>query len=559
MSQRARHSGRGFTGRPYTRNRGNREALSVHQDTRPRRIRPNGRGFTDRPNTRNRGNLEDLSVHQFPGSQRIRQNAGTQGIFTTRRHLSNLIVSLLQPLSIVEDAGFQAFVDAIKNPGTLIPKETFSIRKDLLRMYNKTRQKVEQALALAHDIVLTAELWVARAEESYLTVTCHVIDTEWNLNSYVLETTKVLGEDTSVDIVKQLLGIANDWRIKEKIHTVVTNIDGSMREDISRNGWTHIPCFAHTLNLVFKETLMMDPVLEAMLRKCQKIVRFFHNDIEAEKKLKEAQLQQQLPHHGLIQSVGDGWFSCFHMLKRLAEQYMAINMVLSQRQEFDLCLNGSDITKAASAVAALQPFKDVTEEMSQRCKDISNNQQYYFLSNSIPLVGELQTKINKEQRGNDVANHLAKQCKHHFGDLKKSQRLVLTTALDPRFKNLILNVNDSESANHFLTKLLKDLKAISSPLIVSSDVPNLVQLLKKYSEHSSIPETENPLAWWRFEGSEKFKDLSRVALRNLGVVSTAIPLDRAFHETDKMFYSRRSCLEPENINIILFLNSNYTP
>lgn len=77
--------------------------------------------------------------------------------------------------------------------------------------------------------------------------------------------------------------------------------------------------------------------------------------------------------------------------------------------------------------------------------------------------------------------------------------------------------------------------------------------------HSSIPETENPLAWWRLEGSEKFKDLSRVALRSLGVVSTAIPLDWAFHETDKKFYSRRSCLEPENINIILFLNSNYTP
>lgn len=94
--------------------------------------------------------------------------AATQGMFTPKRHLSNLIVSLLQPLSIVEDAGFQAFVDAIKNPGTLIPKETFSIRKDLLRMYNKTRQKVEQSLALAHDIVLTAELWVARAEESYL-------------------------------------------------------------------------------------------------------------------------------------------------------------------------------------------------------------------------------------------------------------------------------------------------------------------------------------------------------------------------------------------------------
>ncbi|CAB1313296.1 unnamed protein product [Coregonus sp. 'balchen'] len=340
--------------------------------------------------------------------------AGTQGIFTRKRHLANLIVSNLQPLSIVEDAGFQAFVDAIKNPGTIIPKETLSIRKDLLRMYEETRQKVEQSLALAHDID--------------------------------------------------------------------------------------------------------DPVLEALLRKCQKIVRFFHSNKEAEKKLKEAQLHQQLPHHGLIQSVGDGWLSCFHVLKRLAEQYMAINMVLSQRQEFDLCLNGSDITKASSAVATLQPFKDVTEEMSQGCEDISNNQQYYFLSNSIPLVIKLQKKINKEKCGNEVAKQLAKQCTFHFGDLKKSQRLVLTTAPDPRFKNRILNVNDSESANHFLTKLLKDLQAIASPLVVSSAVPNIVQLLKQYMN----------------------------------------PLDRAFHETDKMFCSRRSCLEPENINIILFLNINYT-
>ncbi|XP_034149538.1 zinc finger BED domain-containing protein 6 isoform X1 [Esox lucius] len=467
-----------------------------------------------------------------------------QEIFTRERQLSNLIVTSLQPLSILKDTGFKAFLDNIKP--NILPKETYFIRKELLRMYTVTMQKVKKVLALADDIVLTSELWDSRPEESYMTVTSHFIDQQWNLNSYVLETTKVLGgPEQKADMVKQLVRIANTWEIKRKIHTVVTNMDG-VRMEISKNGWTHIPCLAHTLDVVFKDVLKNDSMLNEVLRKCQKLVRFFHIDTEAQKELKLAQNERSLPHLSLIQSVGDGWLSCFEMLKILGEQYKAINKVLSDRQDFALCLSPPDILKINNAVAALLLFKELTRKMS----DIPNGQRYSLISTVIPLVTELRDKIETAQITNEVTKQLGKQIQQHFRYLKQRRRLILPTALDPRFKNIIMS--DVGIARPFLKKLNEDLQVVGTPLKTS----DLGQILHRYTKGGQIPERENPLEWWSRDGSVDFVDLTRVARRNLGVVSTAIPPKRAFQEAENMIHNRRICLEPENINMILFLNSN---
>ncbi|KAJ7993393.1 hypothetical protein DPEC_G00271950 [Dallia pectoralis] len=301
-------------GRRSGRHLNNQEHLALHPNPPRRQFIRQGRGITGGSSNRARRSRGTCANYQ----------GGTQEILTFKRRMSNLIVTSLQPLSILEDTGFKAFVNSMKF--NINPNETYSIQQELFRMYTETKQKVKQFLAEADDIVLTSEMWELRPEESYITVTSHVIDQQWKLRSYVLETTNVMGGlDHKADMAKQLLRIANNWEIKPKIHAVVTNTVEAKKE-VSQTGWTYIPCFAHTLDLVFEDVVKQDPSLKEVLSKCQKLVRFFHIDIEARQKIEFAQ-NEKMPHLSPIQSVGDGWISSYNMLKRLGDQYKAINKI----------------------------------------------------------------------------------------------------------------------------------------------------------------------------------------------------------------------------------------
>ena len=54
-------------------------------------------------------------------------------------------------------------------------------------------------------------------------------------------------------------------------------------------GWNHVPCFAHTLNLVVSEAIKSDESVRVIKKKCRQIVTFFHQSVKATEKLKEVQ------------------------------------------------------------------------------------------------------------------------------------------------------------------------------------------------------------------------------------------------------------------------------
>ncbi|GAA6226269.1 uncharacterized protein LOC108891761 [Lates japonicus] len=84
------------------------------------------------------------------------------------------------------------------------------------------------------------------------------------------------------------------------------------------------------------------------------------------------------------------------------------------------------------------------------------------------------------------------------------------------------------------------------------------ELLERYVAYTPNDEKSNPFSWWRHTGKENFGELSKLALKKLGVVSTAVPLERAFSEAGDRFCNLRNSIEPENLNMILFLNSNWS-
>ena len=133
--------------------------------------------------------------------------------------------------------------------------------------------------------------------------------------------------------------MTNEWEITDKIVCVVTdNIVAAVR----LNGWKHMPCFAHTLNLIVQDSINGDSQLTGIQKKCRNILSYFHRSSKATNKLVTIQSRLKLEPHKLIQDVETRWNSLFYMFERMIEQHEAVT-ILCLLDKSNLCLNVEEI------------------------------------------------------------------------------------------------------------------------------------------------------------------------------------------------------------------------
>lgn len=443
-----------------------------------------------------------------------------------------MVVSNLLPLEITQDPNFLDFIHTLK-PTFQIPANMCTLLNDV---HKKQEEELRNILAAADDIVLTCELWSSRPEDFYLTVSCHFVDGYGNLKSYMLKTASMLGDNSAANIQNQLSAVMEAWGIKEKVHSVVRA--GMPQLKGVKAKWLHMPCFADTLNVIFKN-LMSNNELSKVLKKCHNIVRFFKYNSEAEQKLRNIQNRLGLVKDKLILHSGDQWLAWLHMLKSLNGQYSAMVMVINEKGKTDLILNEKDKEKLNNVISALEHLKKATSMMK--------GNGFETIAVMLPLLKTLMDSLEKEKTNNDVAQMLLSQCREDFGDINKN-RLATNTFLDPRYKNQ-LGQQSRKQAIYEITKELNAAKVLSAAKVKD--------LLDKYMAYEPNAEDSNPLSWWRNTGKKNFGELSMFALKKLGVVSTAVPLERAFSSAGDRFSNLRNSIEPENLNVILFLHSNW--
>ena len=506
---------------------------------------------------------------------------------TRRRKIEDALISMIvtdmQPSSIVEDKGFRNFVKTVDSRYELPSRRTI-MRSILPDKYQKVKEEVRKELDATVNLALTTDIWTSRQTQSYCCVTVHYITDTWCLKSAVLETFEFNCDHTADNIASKLHTVATSWGIDEKVVCVVTDNASNMVSGISKTGWRHLPCFAHTLNLIVQDSIKKNSELSEIQNKYKEVVSHFHRSVKSSDKLKEVQQQLSLPEQKLIQEVPTRWNSTYLMLERFHQQFEAITTALCLLGQNQLCLAADEKEKIKSVLTYLKPFLDATEDIS--------GETYVSVSMIIPLTKLLQQQYHLTRSSSTLATTLSSELCRRFLSIESAYVTAVTTLLDPRFKKIPFR--DQSALENTIRRITQELAAMqiatqdtndhnsntTGDLSGSSeDQPSSSSLwaafdkqvtesssrrtttsdamieLRRYFEESNIERKKNPLNWWK-ENEIRFPKLQALAKKYLCIPGSSVPSERLFSKAGQLVSERRSRLKPKHIDMMLFLNQN---
>ena len=482
-----------------------------------------------------------------------------------------MICSDLQPSSIVGNSGFLKFLHALDQ--RYEPPSRRTVMRSLLPgKYEALKTALKSKLSEIKYCSITTDLWTSCQTIGYITVTCHFISSDWKLISVVLSTINVTGDHTAENIAEELKQITDEWNISEKLVASVTDNGANMVAGIRLNGWKHLPCFAHTLNLVVQDAIRSDSKVSAIKEKCKKIVAYFHRSCKATERFVSVLTRQSIEPKKLIQEVETRWNSTYYMLERLIELHEPVATTLCLLNRNDLCLSDQEVDIMKHAVEILKPFEAATREMSA--------DTYISVSKVIPLARSLQRLT--AGRSLNLSKYLVSQMNRRFVNMESNFILSVAALIDPRYKKAAFSdlgalestirrmVNEAASCtpepepfeNELAPKKTNQLweefdKRVEETSTRRSATTNATVEKQQYFQQKNIPRESNPLEWWD-ENSSHLPLLQELAKKYLCVPGTSVPSERVFSKAGELISARRNALKPKHVNMLLFLNKNLT-
>ena len=184
----------------------------------------------------------------------------------------------MQPATIVEDTGFQSLVCLLDSWYQLSSRRHI-MRSLLPDMYTTRAGEIKRELLQISHVAVTSDLWTSRTV--IIAITCHFVTSTWELKFLVLALFGLKKDHTAEHIAASFPKVAEEWGISRKVVAMVTDNATNIVAAVRHTGWTHVPCFAHTLNLVVSEAIKADTKIHQLRKSCRDIVSFFHHSVKA--------------------------------------------------------------------------------------------------------------------------------------------------------------------------------------------------------------------------------------------------------------------------------------
>ena len=494
--------------------------------------------------------------------------------------LVSMIVNDMQPVSICEDQGFIQLVHQLDSRYP-IPSRRTLMREMLPKRYDEKRLEIQTVLNDVSSVSLTTDIWSSIQNIGYMTITAHCLTAKWDLKSLVLQTRELTEAHTGAYIASTLQDSADEWHIADKVVGIATDNASNATAAVAICGWRHVPCLAHTLNLVVKDALAVHEPHQSTIKQVKDIVTFFHRSIKASDELRKVQKQLNLPELKVIQECETRWNSTFFMLERYIELHPAVTTSLCLLSRNNLCISTEKLDIVAMIVEALRPFELATRELSA--------DKYTSVSKVIPLIHQLQSLCSEKAETNSLSRLLSRELVRRFTGIENSYVLAVSSYCDPRFKKLAFKDKRAlEQAQARLTQeiLQSATESRSTPPLPSTESANTSNPeslwssfdkkvtevattrqvaivtridcdmeLKMYCNDPVLNRKEDPLLWWK-NNEAKFPNLAKIAKKYLGIPATSVPSERLFSKAGELVSKKRNRLKPKNVDLILFLNQH---
>lgn len=231
------------------------------------------------------------------------------------KHLVETIVKDLLPFQIVESVTFKRFIYKLCPEYQMPSRKTVSTVL-VPQLYNMERERVRKIIEATSAVCLTTDGWTSMCTENYISVTSHFFDINNELKMFLLDCYKYDDSHTSNNLASELKRIAEEWNIQDKVVAIASDNAANIVAAIKQTEWKHIPCFAHTLNLIVQDSLKEISDIKC---KIKSIVEFFKRSVKASESLKRKQEKLSVPVLSLKQDVTTRWNSTFLMFKRILE------------------------------------------------------------------------------------------------------------------------------------------------------------------------------------------------------------------------------------------------
>ena len=395
--------------------------------------------------------------------------------------------------------------------------------------------------------------------------------------------------DAIADALIQVLG---SWALgSERIFSIVTDNGPNICLAVETANFESIRCANHTLQLVIKkDSLERNEEITALITNVKGVVGHFNHSTVSSNLLKKAQTSKGLLNKKLIQDHSVRWNATFYMLKRFLEQESALKAVLPQTK-CAIEITNSDWLLLERVVEILGMFEEVTKQFEE---------DNASLSIVIPLILMLRNWVTEElqNRNQDsvekLLQYLQKGLDVRFLTILIDPRSITThmmaTILDPRFKleplqeytdteevrkqigELIggekiptdeeVKLEEQDNEAPFVSKMFKGVWGTYNQIIRSKGVSrrdssySLQTELELYLSEPCLPLNHNPLDFWKNE-SRTFPRLAKLAQKYLSIPPGSSVSERVFSTAGNIVTKKRSSLNPDRVNLLVFLNRNF--
>lgn len=120
------------------------------------------------------------------------------------------------PFTIVEEPKFIDYVHTLNPNAVLISADT--IKKKIIDLYTDNIIKIQETFQdISGKISFTMDIWTSPSTKSFLAITGHYIDKDWNLKNTLIDFVQIFGKDFLINCLISLILILKTYLILIKL------------------------------------------------------------------------------------------------------------------------------------------------------------------------------------------------------------------------------------------------------------------------------------------------------------------------------------------------------